>query len=143
MFNKHTDFEKASFDTLVGANTEIKGDITSKGIIRIDGKVTGNISVQGDLFIGEAADIKGTVTASNIHIAGSLEGNVFSSGSLKLLSTAKLIGDIQVKSFVCDEGSLFEGMCKMLDAQSSKSMLMGKKKDYKKSIAIVEDETEI
>jgi len=143
LFKKETDFEKASFDTLVGANTELKGDLTSKGIIRIDGKVTGNISVQGDLFVGEAAFIKGDVTASNIHIAGSLEGNVFSSGLLKLLSKSKLIGDIQVKSFVCDEGSLFEGMCKMLDPQTSKSVLMGKKKDYKKSTAIVDDEVEM
>lgn len=143
MFNKQTDFEKATFDTLVGANTELKGDLTSKGIIRIDGKVTGNISIQGDLFVGEAGYIKGDVTASNIHIAGSLEGNVFSSGILKLLSKSKLIGDIQVKSFVCDEGSIFDGMCKMVDPQSSKSILMGKKKDFKKSTAIVEDETEL
>jgi cytoskeletal protein CcmA (bactofilin family) len=143
LFNKQTDFGKATFDTLVGANTEIKGDITSKGIVRIDGKVTGNISVQGDLFIGEASYIKGAVTASNIHIAGNLEGNVTSSGSLKLLPTSKLVGDIQVKSFICDEGSLFEGMCKMMDPQTSKSVLMGKKKDYKRSIAIADEDTEI
>jgi len=143
LFNKQTDFEKATFDTLVGANTELKGALTTKGMIRIDGKVTGNISVQGDLFVGETAYIKGDVTASNIHIAGRLEGNVSSSGLLKLLPTSKLIGDIQVKSFVCDEGSVLEGTCKMVDSQTSKSVLMGKKNDYKKSTAISEDETEI
>lgn len=142
MFNKQKDFEKATFDTLVGANTELKGDLTSKGIIRIDGKVTGNISVEGDLFVGEAAYIKGDVTALNIHVAGSLEGNVFSSGLLKLLPTSKVIGDIQVKSFVCDEGSLFEGSCKMADSQTSKSVFLGKKKDFKKSTAIADGETE-
>lgn len=136
MFNKQTDFSKANFDTLVGANTEVTGNITSKGIIRIDGKVTGNVSIQGDIFLGEDSYIKGDITASNIHIAGILEGNAFSSGLLKLLSTSKLIGDIQVKSFVCDEGSIFEGTCKMVDSQTSKSLLMGKKKDYKKSTAI-------
>lgn len=138
MFNKQTDFEKSTFDTLIGANTELIGDINSKGIIRIDGKVTGNISVQGDLFIGETSFIKGNVTASNIHVAGSIEGNVSSSGLLKLLSTAKLIGDIQVKTFICDEGSIFDGNCKMLENQASKSLL-GNKKDYKKSTAIDEE----
>ena len=141
--NKQTNFEKTTFDTLVGANTELKGDITSKGIIRIDGKITGNINVQGDLFVGDAAYIKGDITASNIHVAGSLEGNVFSSGLLKLLSTSRLIGDIQVKSFVCDEGSIFDGTCKMVESQTSKSLLMGKKKDYKKSEAISDAETQI
>ncbi|QNU66565.1 polymer-forming cytoskeletal protein [Ruminiclostridium herbifermentans] len=143
MFNRQTDFEKATFDTLIGSNTELIGDINSKGIIRIDGKITGNISVQGDLFIGEAASIKGNVTASNIHVAGSIDGDVSSSGLLKLLSTAKLLGDIQVKSFICDEGSIFEGNCKMLETQTSKSLLMGKKKDYKKSSVIDEGQTEM
>lgn len=63
MFNRKTDFEKVTFDTLVGANTELKGDVTSKGIVRIDGRVTGNVTVQGDLFIGETSVIKGDITA--------------------------------------------------------------------------------
>ncbi len=142
MFKKETSLEKATFDTLIGANTELIGDLTSKGIIRIDGKITGNITVQGDLFIGETASIKGDITASNIQIAGSLEGNAFSSGILKLLSTSKLLGDIQVKSFICDEGSLFEGKCKMVDSQSSKSVFIGKKKEYKKSTDISENVAE-
>ena len=141
--NKQTDFSKANFDTLVGANTEVTGNITSKGIIRIDGKVIGNVSIQGDLFLGENSSIKGDITASNIHLAGSLEGNAFSSGLLKLLPTSKLFGDIQVKSFVCDEGSIFEGSCKMVDSQTSKSFMVGRKKDFKKSTAIDVIESDI
>ncbi len=140
MFNKQTDFGKATFDTLVGTNTELKGDVSSKGIVRIDGRVTGNVTVQGDLFIGETAVIKGDVTATNIHVAGNIEGNVFSSGLLKLLSTARVIGDIQVKSFVCEEGSLFDGNCKMLEASSVKPILLGKKKDFKKSSELSQEE---
>ncbi len=140
MFNKQKDFTNTTFDTLVGTNTELKGDITSKGIVRIDGRVTGNVSIQGDLFLGQDSFIKGDVTASNIHVAGNVEGNVFSSGLLKLLPTARIIGDIQVKSFVCEEGSLFEGNCKMLEAAASKSILMGKKKDFKKSAELSEEQ---
>lgn len=139
MFKKQTDLTNATFDTLVGANTELNGNVISKGIIRIDGKVTGNVTVQGDLFIGENAFIKGDVTASNIQIAGSVEGNVFSSGLLKLLPTARMLGDIQVKSFVCEEGSIFEGTCKMVEAPAAGAAFLGKKKDYKKSIAIGEE----
>lgn len=134
MFNKQITFEKTTFDTLIGENTELKGNLTTKGIIRIDGSITGNINVQGDLFVGTTALIKGDITASNIHIAGNVEGNIFSSGVLKLLAAARVTGDIQVKSFVCEEGSIFEGTCKMTD--SSSSLLLGQKKEYKKSEAI-------
>ncbi len=140
MFNKQTDFAKASFDTLVGSNTELKGDLTSKGIVRIDGKVNGNVSIQGELFIGETSVIKGDITATNIHVAGSVEGNIFASGLLKLLTSAKVIGDIQVKSFVCEEGSIFDGNCKMLEASAAKPILLGKKKDFKKSTDIAQEE---
>lgn len=139
MFNKQTDIAKAAFDTLIGANTELNGNVISKGIIRIDGKVIGNVTVQGDLFLGENALVKGEITVSSIQIAGSVEGNVFSSGILKLLPTARMLGDIQVKSFVCEEGSIFEGTCKMTETQSSAPTLLGKKKDYKKSVAIGEE----
>lgn len=139
MFKKQTDFSSMTFDTLIGTNTELVGNITSKGIIRIDGRITGNVSIQGDVFIGENAYIKGDLTASNIHTAGEIEGNVFTSGILKLLPTSKLIGDIQVKSFICEEGSVFEGKCKMVDNPNQKSML-GKKKDFKKSTAAGNDE---
>ena len=143
MFNKQTDFEKANFDTLVGSNSELIGDINSKGIIRIDGKVTGNISVQGDLFIGGEAFIKGNVSASNINVAGSVEGDVSSVGILKLLPTAKLNGNIQVKTLVCDEGSIFDGNCKMLESQASKPLLVNKKKDFNKIPAIDEGQPEM
>ena len=139
MFKKQTDLTNATFDTLVGANTELNGNVISKGIIRIDGKVTGNVTVQGDLFIGENAFIKGDLTASNIQIAGSVEGSVFSSGLLILMPTARMLGDIQVKSFVCEEGSIFEGTCKMVEAPVASTTLLGKKKEYKKSIAMDEE----
>lgn len=139
MFNKQTDFSKATFDTLVGVNTELNGDISSKGILRIDGKVTGNVNVQGDIFIGEDAYINGDITASNIHIAGEVEGNITTSGVLKLLSSSKLTGDIQVQAFVCCEGSIFDGKCKMVDAPTHKT-LIGKKKDYKKHDTINQNE---
>ncbi len=141
MFKKQTDYEKATFDTLIGTNTEMKGDINSKGIVRIDGKVTGNVIIQGDLYLGNASVIKGDVSASNIHVSGTIEGNVFTSGLLKLLSTSRVVGDIQVKSFVCEEGSLFEGNCKMLEAPAAKPILLGKKKDFRKSAAAGEEES--
>ena len=140
MFKKQTDYEKATFDTLIGTNTELKGDINSKGIVRIDGKVTGNVTIQGDLYLGDASVIKGDVSATNIHTAGTIEGNVFTSGLLKLLSSSRVIGDIQVKSFVCEEGSLFDGNCKMLEAPAIKPILLGKKKDFRKSAAAGEEE---
>ena len=61
-------------------------------------------------------------------------------GVLKILSTAKLFGDIKVNSFVADEGALFQGKCSMMDDApvnntSEKGSL---KKNYKKSSVLEE-----
>jgi cytoskeletal protein CcmA (bactofilin family) len=37
-----------TIDTLVGAKTELKGDIVFTGGLRVDGKVRGNITAKGD-----------------------------------------------------------------------------------------------
>lgn len=137
---KLNDYSRAGFDTLIGSNTEITGNISSNGMVRIDGEVNGNIKIEGDIFLGESSVINGDVTASNVNIAGKVKGNIFTSGVLKLLPTAKLTGDIQVKAFVSEEGSVFEGMCRMADTAENSTPIITKKNEYKKSDALGEYE---
>lgn len=101
------------FNTIIGADTTIKGDISSEGSLRIDGKVTGKIEVQGDLFIGSSAVINGNITASNVELSGTVVGNIHTENLLRILSTGKLYGDMQVNAFVADEGAYFQGKCSM------------------------------
>ncbi|HHW47671.1 MAG TPA: polymer-forming cytoskeletal protein [Clostridiaceae bacterium] len=107
-----------NIDTLIGASTTFNGNIESEGIIRIDGKINGEVKTSGGVYIGKNAKITGNIYSSNVYISGTVIGNVFSSGIVRIFSTAKLIGDIEVKSFISDEGAIFQGKCKMLDDES-------------------------
>jgi len=53
-----------TIDTLVGVTTELKGDITFAGGLRIDGKIKGNIIARADdnstLVLSENAVVTGT-----------------------------------------------------------------------------------
>lgn len=139
MFKKNAGFREG-VDTLIGFNTTFTGNITSEGSIRIDGKVKGDIQVTGDVYIGENSVIKGNIDSANVHLSGTVEGNITAKGVLKILSTAKLYGDIKVNSFVADEGALFQGKCNMtdstpVDSTAGKSIV---KKNYKKSTVLEE-----
>lgn len=145
MFRKKDTVTPEGFDTLVGANTIFEGNILSDGTVRIDGKVRGDIRVSGDVIVGEAAVITGNVEANNIHLSGTVEGNINAKGMLRILSTAKLFGDIQINSFVADEGAVFQGKCCMLeipetDTENEKpsSKKLHSSKDYKKSSVITQ-----
>lgn len=101
-------------DTIVSSDIVFVGDITSGGSIRYEGNLKGNITISGNLIVGRNALITGTIKAANIHIIGTVEGNV-KCEQLKILSTGKITGDAEVQSIIIDEGATFIGNCKTLE----------------------------
>ena len=110
----------SNFDSVIGKNTILKGDIECGGSIRVEGTVTGDIIVEGDIYLGKEGYVKGKVEAVNVHVSGMMEGNLKATGILRIMSSARLIGDVEVKSFVADEGAVFQGNCKMIDFEEEK-----------------------
>ncbi|HHA19223.1 MAG: cell shape determination protein CcmA [Gammaproteobacteria bacterium] len=99
MFNKEKNKPKSTrIDTLIGQNTQIKGDISFSGGLRIDGTVTGNITAKGDdksvLTISEQGKIEGEVRVPNLLINGSISGNVYASEHVELAPKAKVEGNL-------------------------------------------------
>jgi cytoskeletal protein CcmA (bactofilin family) len=137
MFNKKETGFKEGVDTLLGINTVFTGNIESDGTVRIDGKIKGDIKVGGDVYVGDGAVITGSINASNVHLAGMVEGNINCRGILKILTTAKLYGDIKVNSFVADEGALFQGKCSMMESseaeKTDRAIEKNARRNYKKS----------
>ncbi|KGG80795.1 bactofilin family protein [Caloranaerobacter azorensis] len=117
MFNKK-EAKLDKIDTLIGKNTKLEGKIECKGTIRLDGELIGDLSVEGDVIIGESGKINGNIICNNIFISGMVKGNIISKELLRLTNTAKLYGDIQVKTFIVDENAVFEGSCKMENAKT-------------------------
>ena len=95
-------------DMLVGSNSEIKGDISTQGTVRIDGKLTGKITA--DLvIIGKQGFVAGHITARRVVIGGHLDGNANGDEDVKIEPTGKLFGDIYTRKLSIVSGSLFEG----------------------------------
>ncbi len=114
MFKKKTGVTSSQgFDTLIGKNASFEGSFKSTGLLRIDGKFDGDVNVKGDIIVGKDGEIRGTINANNIEISGCVEGNIVASEKLKVCSTGKLLGDIEVGSFVVEEKGVFDGKCKM------------------------------
>lgn len=101
-------------DTVIGIETEMKGNIDSRGIIRIYGKYTGDICTSSDVIIGEGGYVSGNIRADNISIAGVVEGNVIAYKLLEMKPTGKLIGDVLVRKISLLEGAMFKGRSTML-----------------------------
>lgn len=109
--NKKTLNTVGEIETIIGKNTSIKGTISSKGTIRIDGQFEGDINTTGNLMVGDNAKITAQLKALNATIAGRINGNIDISEKLELLSNAQIYGDIKAGILMISEGAIFRGVC--------------------------------
>ena len=100
-------------DSLIGKRAVVDGNITGKGNYKIDGTVTGDIKIKGDLVTGEKSVITGEIVAKNIIIAGKVTGDVTASGQLTIKHTGVITGDQKCGSLIIEEGSNVVGKCEI------------------------------
>lgn len=100
-------------DTVVGPGTEFEGVIKAKGIVRIDGKLTGSVETTGDIIIGEQGVVTADVVANNITIAGKITGNISVKEKATILNKGSVCGDIETKNIIIEDGANFKGSCLM------------------------------
>jgi cytoskeletal protein CcmA (bactofilin family) len=100
-------------DTIIGREAQLKGTVVSSGLIRIDGKIDGEIIHNGDIAIGESGEITANVKAHNVTVAGVVNGNIEATGRLEFLPTARVTGDLSSAALVIAEGAVFKGSSDM------------------------------
>ncbi|MDR1694127.1 MAG: polymer-forming cytoskeletal protein [Lactobacillaceae bacterium] len=101
--------ENVPVPSIISNNTKIIGDISSSGILHIDGRVEGDILCE-ELVIGVKGLIAGSITANNLQIYGTLQGKA-TVDSLFIAKTAKLIGDASHSSIAIEPGAYIDGHC--------------------------------
>jgi cytoskeletal protein CcmA (bactofilin family) len=114
-------------ESVIAADIDIEGKIEGGGSVRIAGKFTGNVNVQGDLTIESGAKLTGAVRAHKVTIAGELEGNVEEAALIDLLQTGVVIGDLKAGSLTVAPGARLRGRadCGWDDAKGTKAARQG------------------
>lgn len=98
---------------ILSDGTQIKGNISSQGDIRIDGNMVGNLSAKGKVVIGDNGKIEGQVEAANVEVAGLIKGKVMVSELLNMKGSARIEGDIVARKLAVEPGAIFTGSCSM------------------------------
>ncbi|KXG76392.1 hypothetical protein AN618_16320 [Fervidicola ferrireducens] len=111
--NEEIKINPEAVDTLIGKGTEIKGTIRATGVLRIEGRIEGELESTGDIIIAETGVVNAQLKARNAVIAGEVNGNVFLSGKLEIKSSGRVLGDLKVEGLTVEDGAFFEGRCEM------------------------------
>ena len=106
-------------NNIIGEGSSLKGNLNTSGNIRLEGKVTGDISSASKVVCGETSIVDGNLIAENAEIAGKVTGKVIVSDVLILKSTAKIQGDISTNNLVIESGASFNGSCSMGEEEES------------------------
>ncbi|MCP5244970.1 MAG: polymer-forming cytoskeletal protein [Burkholderiales bacterium] len=100
-------------DTLIGANTQIKGDICFSGGLRVDGHIMGNVTAeeleQSTLVLSDAGEIEGKIQVANVIINGTVTGPIHAFKYLELQGNAQIHGDVYYGSIEVKLGASVDG----------------------------------
>jgi len=108
---KHSPLKR--IDSLIGAGTVVRGDVTFGGGLRIDGQVHGNVLAAegepGTLVVSEQARIDGEIRVSHVVINGTVNGPVNVDGHLELQAKARVAGDVAYRTLEMHVGAVIQG----------------------------------
>ena len=90
------------------------------GTVRIDGRFKGEIRTDNVLVIGQGAHVDAQIMVGSIVVNGEVTGDIIAKHSVEIHAPGKLRGNVATPQLMIDKGVIFEGTCKMDEAQASK-----------------------
>lgn len=98
----------------VGGGTVLSGEANFKGMLRVDGHLTGLItSENGTLIVSSGGRVDANINVATAKINGVVNGDIVARERLEFGRTAQVYGDVQTPVLVIEEGAVFEGGCRM------------------------------
>ncbi len=97
--------------SVFSASSRLDGKLTGSETIIIEGRLDGEILVDGSLEITQNAKINGNIKADKLSIYGKVEGNIDVVESLLISREAVIHGDIKAGAVTIIPGAIINGQC--------------------------------
>lgn len=131
MMSKKKPKPTAQIDSLIGQNSEIRGDVVFKGGLHIDGKVKGNViaeegGTESILTLSDRGMIEGEVKVPNVVVNGTIIGDIHAMTHIEVATKARIHGNIYYSLIEMAMGAEVNGN---LVHKSDKSVVELKKRE--------------
>lgn len=107
-----TDINQQEISTIIGDGFILTGEISGKSVIRIDGRITGNVKVASGVILGEKGFIVGDIETASAILYGTVNGNV-KAQQLEIKKTGRVNGDIKTETLEIEMGAHYNGKLEM------------------------------
>ncbi len=117
MFKKNKEqqpleINQQEISTIIGEGYVFTGELRGASVIRIEGKIIGNVHVEGGVVLGEKGIIEGDIHTRSAIIYGTISGNVKAT-QLEIKKTGCVNGDITTDTLEIELGAQYNGKLNM------------------------------
>ncbi len=104
--------------TLLGRSMVMRGDLSGKEDLLIEGQFEGTISLQEHcLTVGPNGQVKAEIHARQVIIQGSVNGNVTAREKIEIRKSGNVVGDLVAAAIAIEDGAYFKGSIDILREQ--------------------------
>ena len=98
----------------IGKSLHVKGELSGKEDLAIDGTVDGTIALRGHhLTIGQTGHVTAGIQAKAVVVGGRVNGNISANDKVEVAATGTLVGDVRAPRVVLVDGARFNGRIDM------------------------------
>lgn len=112
------DLKSMKTTSFLGENTELIGNLSVKGGLRIDGKLKGSIESESAVIIGDHAHINANINARVVIASGRVEGDIHAQGHVQINLPGSMKGSIETQELIVEKGVYFDGSCQIIEPDS-------------------------
>jgi cytoskeletal protein CcmA (bactofilin family) len=113
---KKLDLDQQEISTIIGHGYTFTGELKGASIIRIEGKIIGNVLVESGVVLGENGIIEGDIYTKSAIIYGTVSGNV-QADQLEIKKSGRITGDITTNNLEIELGAQYNGRLNMQSEQ--------------------------
>jgi cytoskeletal protein CcmA (bactofilin family) len=99
----------AAAPSLIASNARLVGDFETEGALLLNGQITGNGRIGGELGISQGGRWDGEVRAQRAVIAGHMHGTLIVAEKLEIGSSARISGRVTAKQIAMARGAIIDG----------------------------------
>lgn len=134
---KKLDINQQEISTIIGEGYTFTGELTGSSIIRIEGKIIGDVRVESGVVLGENGVIEGDIYTKSAIIYGTVSGNV-EAGQLEIKRTGRISGDITTNNLEIELGAQYNGRLNMTQESEGKVPSLDKQHKIEKHSKTIE-----
>ncbi|MBN2574978.1 MAG: polymer-forming cytoskeletal protein [Deltaproteobacteria bacterium] len=111
----------ADKETVIGVETRVSGEIRGGEDLVVKGRVDGKIQLSHALTVEKGAVVQADVDVRSLVVSGTLVGNTVASESVRLLASARVVGDLASPRLIMEAGAAYRGRVDMGDIEAARA----------------------